>query len=125
MDRETLTKSKGGRPKKAVKKDCFIGVRCTADEKKLIQAKATQISQGAGEFLRNLGLDRQIDMKRKALPKDVLLLTGTLNHLGANINQLAKKRNIEQTLNVFEMECLPKLAKELRELASLIKSHVR
>ena len=109
----------------ATKKDCFIGVRCTLDEKKLIREKAKEMNQGAGEYLRNLGLNRQIDIQTKALPKEVLLMIGTLNHLSANINQLAKKRNQEQNFSLLEIARLTILAAEVKELASSIKSYVK
>jgi hypothetical protein len=48
-------------------------------------------NQSESEFLRNLGLNGKIDIQKKALPKEVLLFTATLNHLAANVNQIAKK----------------------------------
>jgi len=45
------------------------------------------------EYLRNLGLGSKIDRRQKVLPKEVLAFTGTMNHIAANLNQIAKKRN--------------------------------
>src|ERR1700676_4918269 len=125
IEEVTWSRNKGGRPRMATKKDCFIGVRFTLDEKKLIREKAKERNQGAGEYLRNLGLNRQIDIQTKALPKEVLLMIGTLNHLSANINQLAKKRNQEQNFSLLEIARLTILAAEVKELASSIKSYVK
>ena len=43
------------------------------------------------EYLRELGLKGQAEREIKILSKEVLLFTATLNHLAANMNQVAKK----------------------------------
>ncbi len=85
-------KNKGGRPPKEVKHDNFIGVKCTLIEKTLLQEKAKTLGLTVSEYLRESGLKGQAVSKIKALPQEVLQLTGTLNHLAANLNQIAKKK---------------------------------
>jgi hypothetical protein len=125
MGGETWLQNKGGRPKKTIKKDCCIGVWCTQDQKKLISAMAKVLNQGPGEYLRNLGLNRQGDLKIKALPKEILMVIGTLNHLSANINQLAKKRNAEYNLSNLDAARLAILATEVKELAVEMKNYLK
>ena len=38
----------------------------------------------------------------KTIPKEVLMLSGALNHVGALLNQVAKKRNSNDELNALE-----------------------
>ena len=125
MDDKIVARSRGGRPKKSDKKDCFIGVRCTKDEKKLIGGKAKDLNQRPGEYLRNLGLNRQFDIRTKALPKEILQVVGTLNHLSANMNQLAKKGNMDHSFSVFEVARLTMLAGEVKELAIQVKAYLK
>ncbi len=77
------------------------------------------------EYFRVLGLKRQVDRKVKALPKEVLQLIGTLNHLAANINQIANKRNRGDELNAFERAELMLLAREIKEMAKTIKATLK
>ncbi len=125
LDDKIITRSRGGRPKKLDKKDCFIGVRCTKEEKKLIGEKAKDLNRKPGEYLRNLGLNRQFDIRAKALPKEILQLVGTLNHLSANVNQIAKKANSDHSFSVFEVARIAILAGEVKELAIQMKTYLR
>ena len=95
-------KSKGGIPEKAVKRNQLLGVKCTLVERTIIEFKAKNGNVSTSEFLRTLALKGQVDRKQKVLPKEVLLLTATLNHLAANLNQVAKKRNSFDELNALE-----------------------
>ena len=94
-----ITKNKGGRPKKAIKKDQLLGVKCSLLERKVIEYKARENNISVSEYLRKLGLSGKIDMKMKTLSKEILQFKGTLNHLAANLNQVAKKRNMNDELN--------------------------
>ena len=87
------TKHAGGRPKKAVKRDQQLALMCNQVERNVIEFKAKAVNASVSEFLRSLALKGHIDRSVKSLPKEILLFTGTLNHLAANINQVAKKRN--------------------------------
>jgi hypothetical protein len=72
-----------------------------------------------------MGLTGKIDGTKKALPKEVLLFTGTLNHLAANMNQIAHKRNRDDVLNALERAELQHDATAVRQLAKEIKSYLR
>jgi len=57
------------------------------------------------------------------LPPDVLEMKGTLNHLAANFNQIAKKRNSNEELTVLERADLKVWMKEIKDLVTCIKTH--
>jgi hypothetical protein len=118
-------KNKGGRPVKAVKQDHFIGVKCSLDEKVLLQQKAKILGISLSEYLRESGLKGQADRKVKALPEEVLQLTGTLNHLAANLNQIAKKRNGIEQLDALERAGLEVQSRDLKRLAEAIKNYLK
>ena len=118
-------KNKGSRPKKAVKRDEQLAVMCNKMERIVIAHNARLVNQTISEFLRSLGLHRKIDMQKKVLPKEVLLLTGTLNHMSANLNQIAKKRNQNDELNALERAYLQELSRDLKQLAIDIKLSLR
>ena len=118
-------KNKGGRPKKAVRRTEQLAVMCNKMERMVITHHAKLASQSISEFLRNLGLNCKIDSQKKVLPKEVLLFTATLNHLAANVNQIAKKRNQNDELNAFERAELQHLAGGVKKLASEIKIYLQ
>lgn len=117
-------RSKGGRPKKEIKKDQFLGVKCSLVEKKVIENKAGEFGLTVSEYLRKLGLGGKIDMKLKALSKEILLFTGTLNHMAANLNQIAKKRNSNEQLNALERAQLEQISRMNKQLAQDIKNRL-
>lgn len=125
MERAIIKNNTGGRPKKAIKKDQTITVHCTMIELKVIIAKSKQAGFTASEYLCGLGVSGKIDIKNKALPKEVLQLTGTLNHLAANLNQIAKKRNGIEELNALERAGLEVQSKDLKRLAEEIKNYLK
>ena len=118
-------KHAGGRPKKAVKRDQQLAVMCTQVERKGIELKAKAASISVSEFLRFLALKGQVDRSVKSLPKEILLFTATLNHLAANINQVAKKRNQGEDLNALERRDLDILTAQVKQLAKDIKSYLQ
>ena len=71
-------------------------------KEKLLKIKAKESNVSVSEYLRKLGLSGKIDMKIKTISKDILQFKGTLNHLAANLNQVAKKRNMNDELNALE-----------------------
>ncbi len=117
--------NKGGRPKKPEHLDQKLTVMCTRFDVITIRYYAKEFSLTVSEYLRVLGLKRQVDRKVKALPKEVLQLIGTLNHLAANINQIAHKRNRGDDLNAFERAELMLLAGEIKEMAKTIKAALK
>jgi len=82
--KESKSNNKGGRPKKQIKRDQLV-------EKFIITYKAKKTNLSASEYLRTLGIEGQVDRKIKTLPKEVLEFIGKLNHMAANLNQVAKK----------------------------------
>lgn len=122
---KNYTKGKGGRPQKTVKRDQLLGVKCTLVERKVIEYKAEIAELTTSEYLRQLGITGKIDMKKKALPKEVLQATGRLNHIAANLNQVAKKRNSLDELNAIERAELQQLSRQFKELAIEIKKYLQ
>lgn len=119
---KTISKHKGGRPRKPVKKDQLLGVKCSLIERKAIEYKAGISNVSISEYLRKLGLSGKIDMKIKALSKEVLQFKGTLNHIAANLNQIARKRNMNDELNAVERAGLEQLSRDVKQLANDIKN---
>ena len=120
-----ISKNKGGRPKKVVKRDQLMAIKCTLYERKVIEARAKNANLSVSEYLREIGLTGKTDRRNKALPKEVLSLTATLNHLAANINQIAKKRNGIEELNPLERAALKVQSGQVKELATQIKSYLQ
>jgi hypothetical protein len=116
---------KGGRPRKAVTKNQQLAVMCTLEERKLIEEKAETANMSKSEYLRTIGLSGKIDIKIKVLPKEVLFFTATLNHLAANMNQIAHKRNCNDELTEVERAELNALSQQVKGLVDDIKSYLK
>jgi hypothetical protein len=121
---EKSLKKKGGRPKKPVKRDKQLAVMCTVAERFVIAHKAKAANLCISEYLRTLGVTGKIDMRKKALPVEVLQSVGILNHMAANLNQIAKKRNSFDELNALERAELQYLSAQFKELVKAIKSYL-
>lgn len=115
-------KNSGGRPKKAIKRDQLMAIKCTLYERKIIEAKAKKSNLTVSEYLREIGLTAKIDYRNKALPKEILSFTGVLNHMAANLNQIAKKRNSNDELTPLERAELKVQTQQVKELAVQIKN---
>lgn len=124
-EQRTTTRNKGGRPKKAVKKDQLLAVKCSLYERRAIEARAKSVHLTTSEYLREIGITGKIDSHEKALPKEVLALTGTINHMAANLNQIAKKRNGFEELNALERATLKVQSGELKAIAAQIKTFLQ
>ncbi|RZK27176.1 MAG: plasmid mobilization relaxosome protein MobC [Flavobacterium sp.] len=118
-------KNKGGRPRKAIKRDQQLGVLCTSEERNLIEGKAKIANLSVSEFLRELGLASQVVMRIRSIPAEVLALKGTLNHLAANINQIARKHNSNDEITIIEHAELTMLSRRVKELVTTINSYFR
>lgn len=121
MEEKEIKKNRGGRPKKAVKRDQLMAIKCTLYERKIIEAKAKKASITVSEYLREIGLTAKIDYRNKALPKEILSFTGVLNHMAANLNQIAKKRNSNDELSPLERAELKVQSGQVKDLAVQIK----
>jgi hypothetical protein len=124
-EQKTTTRNKGGRPKKAIKKDKLLAVKCSLVERKVIVSRAKSAGLSVSEYLREIAMTGKIERHDKALPKEVLVHLGTINHVAANINQIAKKRNGFDELNALERAELKVLAGQLKDLAPQIKSYLQ
>ncbi len=62
---------------------------------------------------------------QKTLPKEVLFFTATLNHMAANMNQIAHKRNCNDELNAIERAELNVLSQQVKQLVNDIKSYLQ
>ena len=121
---KSSNRKSGGRPVKAIKSNQFIGVKCSLIEKTLLKQMAKQNGLTLSEYLRKAGLNRREVRKITALPKEVLQFTGTLNHLAANLNQLARKNNQLGKLSLIEQLNLEKLSDQIKNLAIAIKTFI-
>lgn len=100
-------------------------LKCTSFERKIIQANAKLTNRSVSEYLREMGLSGKIDRRERTLPKEVLQLAGTINHLAANFNQIAKKRNGIDELNAIERAELQMQSGQLKQLAQDIKNFLK
>ncbi len=64
-------------------------------------------------------------MRRKSLPLEVLQMKGMLNHLSSNMNQFARKMNMEDRFTFSDYISFMKLAGEIKSLPELIKSYLQ
>jgi len=121
----TKRKYRGGRPKKEVRQDQQLALMCSLSERKIIEAKASLAGMTISAFLRSLALNGQVVNNKKLLPMEVLQLTGNINHLAANLNQIAKKRNGLEELDERERMILQDQSTELKEIAKQIKDYLK
>lgn len=115
----------GGRPSKAIKRNKPLTVKCTTIEKIIISGKAKKMNQTVSEYLRTLGLSGKSVMAIKTVPREVLALCGALNHVGALLNQIAKKRNSNDELNALERADLTLLQLKIKEVVEVIKTGIK
>lgn len=118
-------RDKGGRPKKAVKCNEKLTVMCSLVERRVIEAKAKMAQQTVSGYLREIGQSGKIIRREKVLPKEVLTFTATLNHIAANLNQIAKKRNGIDELNALERAQLHYYCGQFKQLAMDIKNYLK
>jgi len=120
---EKKLKNKGGRPIKAIKKSRVLTLKCSNYERMIIQAKAKKVNLTLSEYLREMALSGKVNLLGKALPKEVLELTGTLNHMAANLNQLAKKSNsVTEILTKTDFLVMKWLSEDLKGIALKLKN---
>jgi hypothetical protein len=121
-DKKLRSVNKGGRPKASLKRSNHLTVMCTIMEKKIIQMNARKAGTNISVFLRTLGLNERV--KVKTLPKEVLQLTGTLNHVAANLNQIARKRNGVDELDAMDRALLNQEVRSLQGLVKAVKTYL-
>lgn len=118
-------RNKGGRPKKVDKRDQQLAVMCTAGERKIIADKAKQAGLSISEYLRDLGIKSQVIARARALPQEVLKLMGALNHMAANVNQIAKWANYKLILKEQQQSALEFIVKDLHWLAQELTERLK
>ena len=116
-------KDRSGRT--VIKKDQRLTTNCSLLDRKIIERKAGALYLTIPAYLREMGLKGKINVRTKPLPKEVLLLSASLNHMASNLNQIAYRRNRGDELNPLERANLNNLAEEIRSLAKQIKSFVQ
>lgn len=115
------SRKRGGRPPKAVRKDQLLAFKCSLLERKIIETKAKNAQLSVSEYIREMAITGKINMGNRTIPKEILRFTGTLNHLAANLNQVAKKRNRYDVLSFIERAALQVQSEEIKALAKQIK----
>jgi hypothetical protein len=117
--------NKGGRPPKEVKRLRTLSVKCSFFEGMQIENKAKNGGLSVSEYLREMGLKGTVKVRLRILPREVLQLMGTLNHIAANLNQIAKKRNSFDELSVLERARLNQQSTSLQQVVTDIKSYLQ
>ena len=97
---------------------------CNIIEKKIIQSNAKSARTNVSVYLRELGLNGRVRMMVKSLPKEVLQFTGMLNHMAANLNQIAKKRNKGEDLNALDRALLNQEVRAVQEVVKDVKTYL-
>jgi methyl-accepting chemotaxis protein len=72
-----------------------------------------------------MGLKGAVKFRVKTLNREVLQLTGTLNHIAANLNQISKKRNSFDELSVLERARLNQQSTSLQQVVTDIKAYLQ
>ncbi len=100
-------------------KTSFISVRCTAKERVLIDAAATQAGLSVGAYLRTLALGKPGPRAVRRPPverKELARLLGHLGKVGSNLNQLAHAFNRDDRIpGVDELNAIRQHVAELRD----------
>ncbi len=118
-------KKKTGRPLKAIKKNQQLAVMCTELERRIIQQKASKANCSISQFLRELGVSAKVELRIKSIDPEVLAFSGMLNHVAANLNQIARKRNMDEELSAIQRAELNYLSSEIKEMAITIKNNLK
>jgi len=122
---DKIKRNKGGRPKVSLKRAASLTVMCNAIEKKLIQLNARKVNLSVSVYLRELGLKGAVKIKLKTLPKEVLQFIGTLNHMAANLNQIARKRNSGEDLNAMDRALINQEVRAIQKLVEEIEAYLK
>ena len=120
-DTKTYYKNKGGRPKKATKRNALVSVRFTKNEKQALKYIAKKENENPSEFLRNIGLKMIGLHVRKKPNQEVQNLRNELRRIGVNINQIAKQLNTNNQLKSTQISMFEITLKELFKTLKNIK----
>lgn len=115
-----MVKNKGGRPKVKVKRNKQITVVCNLFEFKVIALKAETANVSKSEYLRELGMNSEVVFKVNTMPKEILMLTAELNQSNSLLNQIARKRNKNETLTLDDRLDIKRLIIGIQNVISQI-----
>ncbi|RYZ24816.1 MAG: mobilization protein [Chitinophagaceae bacterium] len=114
-------KGRGGRPKKLVKRDHLLGIKCTLLERTTIEQKAKMYALTVSDFMRTIAVNYPGDLPhKKVVPKEVLELKGLFNHTAANVNQLVHRHNCGDAITNADRTRLMLLEEKIRFAVFLI-----
>ena len=114
----------GGRPKKPIKRDQLLGVKCTLLERTTIEQKARLFALTVSDFLRLTAVNYPGSLPQiKVTPKEVLELKGLFNHTAANVNQLAHRHNCGDAITHVDRARLLVLEEKMLYAVLLITKH--
>lgn len=122
---EKVGRNKGGRPLKEVRRNIILTFKCSPSEKVIIAQKANALNLHISAYIRQTSIYGKANPQIKVLPAEVLALSGTLNHIAANINQVAKKCNKDDSLSIEERLNLRSLVLVLKGIALSIKDYLK
>jgi hypothetical protein len=114
-NKKPTTRNKGGRPRKTVKKDQLLAVKCSLFERRAIEARAKSAILTVSEYLREMAMTGKIERRERVFPKEILAFKGEINHIAANCNQIAKKRNSNEELSAWERAELTMIIRDLKK----------
>lgn len=92
MDSEKEKKRSGGRPKKTILRNKFVGVRFTAEEYRAVKEKAAEARFLLSDFLRQAALKVTINSR---LSDEEISFVRQLAGMANNLNQIAHKGHAE------------------------------
>ncbi len=116
-------RKKGGRPRVKIPKNQHLALTCTLIESKIIKGKAKMANLTVSNLLLELALRGEVVVK--SFPPEILRFTGSLNQLGHNLNQIARKRNRGDELSAIERAELNALGKAVVKLTRDIKDLIK
>lgn len=99
------------------KKDVFIKIRVSQDEKFIIQGKANELGISVSDFLRQITLNYRL--RNNSTQKEILL---SVARIASNINQIARQVNtFKCDINqVSLLLCLTQIEEELKAVRKCI-----
>jgi hypothetical protein len=92
MDGEKEKKHSGGRPKKAILRNKFVGVRFTAEEYRAVKKKAAEARFLVSDFLRQAALKVTINSR---LSDEEMSFVRQLTGMANNLNQIVHRGHTE------------------------------
>jgi hypothetical protein len=118
MDSNIITKKKG-RPKKDLKMDVLLHLKCSSIQAEEIRRKATLYHLPISVYLRECALKNKVQIR--SLPTEVLAFQTRNNQICALLNQLAFKKNRNEQLTAIERAEISSVVEELHQMVQTIR----